>query len=82
MRLGERIKQLRTERGYTLMFMQDIGIDLSVSYLSDIERGRTMPSLESLVKCANAFDMTVQELIAPVDFGERARYRTPLPFED
>ena len=80
MTLGERLKQLRTDRAYTLMYLQDIGIELSVSYLSDLERGRTKPSIGALVLLANVYGMTVQELIAPVDFGERVRQSDPIPF--
>ncbi|MDR3123780.1 MAG: helix-turn-helix domain-containing protein [Treponema sp.] len=39
--------------------------DLSVVYLSDIERGNKWPYLDTLVKLAAAFEMEVFELLKP-----------------
>lgn len=77
MTLGKRIKQLRKDKGWSL---QDIAgqTGLSVSYHSDIETDRTDPSLKTLVKLADAFDMKVIEVLWNVDLGER---REPLPFD-
>lgn len=77
MQLGERIQQLRKDRGWTLSDLAT-HTDLSVSYHSDIERDRTEPSLKTLVKLADAFDMKVIEILYPVDLGEK---REPLPFD-
>jgi len=56
--LGKRIKALRNERGLTLVQLgQRVG--LSASYLSQIERGVTMPSLTRLTTIANALDVEV-----------------------
>jgi transcriptional regulator with XRE-family HTH domain len=41
--------------------------DLSVVYLSDIERGNKWPYLDTLVKLAEAFEMEVFELLKPQD---------------
>lgn len=77
MTLGERIKQLRKERTWTLSDLS-LHTGLSISYHSDIETDRTDPALRTLVKIADAFDMKVIELLFPVDLGER---REPLPFD-
>src|SRR5687768_12493222 len=68
MLLGQRIRELRNLRGETL---KDISThtDLSVSYLSDIERGRTNPSLQSLETLAKHFDLSVTDLLAGVEFA-------------
>ena len=40
---------------------------LSISYLSDMERGRTNPSLESCQKIANAYDIDLAFLLMGVE---------------
>jgi transcriptional regulator with XRE-family HTH domain len=49
--LGERLKALRNERGLTLVQLGQ-AVDLSASYLSQIERGIAMPSLPRLAALA------------------------------
>lgn len=68
MELGTKLRMLRKSRGYTL---SDVSkeTDLSVSFLSDIERGRTKPSLDSLDKLAECYQVTVNDLLDEVDFG-------------
>lgn len=54
--LGKRLRTLRNERGLTLAQLgQQVG--LSASYLSQVERGVTMPSLSKLTTIANALDV-------------------------
>jgi len=56
--LGKRLKALRKERGLTLAQLgQQVG--LSASYLSQIERSVTMPSLARLTTIARALDVEV-----------------------
>ena len=47
MKLHERLRELRSERGLRLKDVAEVA-DISVPYLSDLERGRTNPSLETL----------------------------------
>lgn len=68
MQLGQRIRELRTSRGETLKDISN-STTLSVSYLSDIERGRTNPSLQSLETLANHFEISVTDLLAGVEFA-------------
>ncbi len=57
--LGKRLRALRTERGLTLAQLgQQIG--LSASYLSQIERGVTLPSLSRLTTIASALNVEVR----------------------
>jgi transcriptional regulator with XRE-family HTH domain len=57
--LGKRLRALRNERGLTLVQLgQQVG--LSASYLSQIERGVTMPSLARLTTIARALDVEVR----------------------
>ena len=54
--IGERIKALRTERGMTLAELGE-KVNLSVSYLSQIERDKTTPSLSTLMDLAKVLDV-------------------------
>lgn len=66
-RLGSRIKLLRAERGWSLKDMaQTTG--LSVSQISSIERGAHMPSIESFLAIARAFDKKPSEILHSIDF--------------
>lgn len=68
MRLQERLKEVRTARDLTLKGLA-ARTSLSVSYLSDMERGRTTPPLATLETLATALDMTVIDLLTGVDFA-------------
>ncbi len=59
---GDQIRALREERGYTL---QDLAkrANLSLSYLSEIERGSKRPSLKTIEKLANALNVSKTQLI-------------------
>ena len=59
MKLHERLRELRSERGLRLKDVAETA-GISVPYLSDLERGRTNPSLETLQTLAGAYDITVQ----------------------
>ena len=52
MNIADQIRTLRVTRRLTLAQVAD-GTGLSLSYLSDIERGRTKPSLKTLEKLAS-----------------------------
>lgn len=67
MQLNERLRELRTERGLRLRDITDHA-GLSVPYLSDLERGRTTPSLETLQALAAAYGITVHDLLHGVEF--------------
>lgn len=62
--LAARIKELRQERGWTQMqMMRDFGYHLS--HWQNIESGRKM-SLETMLRVANTFDLSLDELIGGV----------------
>jgi XRE family transcriptional regulator, regulator of sulfur utilization len=71
MKLHERLKEVRTQRGLTLLQVKEQS-GLSVSYVSDLERGRTSgPSLETLDKLATCYQMTTADLISGIEgWGE------------
>jgi transcriptional regulator with XRE-family HTH domain len=57
--LSKRLRELRNERGLTLVQLGQ-RVDLSASYLSQIERGETTPSLSRLTAIAKALDVEVR----------------------
>ena len=54
--VGERIRGLRTELGMTLAELSE-KTDISISYLSQVERDKTTPSLNSLSAIARALNV-------------------------
>lgn len=68
MQLGDRIRELRKNKGEKLKDTSE-GTQISVSYLSDIERGRTNPSLQTLETIADHFGITVTDLLYGVEFA-------------
>lgn len=77
MTLAERLRELRGQQNWRLKDLADKS-GLSVPYLSDLERGRTNPSLDTLQTLANSYDVSVNDLLAPVDFyGDRTEASLP-----
>jgi len=66
---GDRLRWLRWERDLTLADLSS-ATGLSISYLSDMERGRTLPTLATLYKLAAAYDMTASDLLRGVEIDE------------
>ena len=64
--LGAKLRALRKRQGRTLA---DVGSEtgLSVSFLSDIERGRARPSLDTLEKLASYYQLTLNDLLDGMD---------------
>jgi transcriptional regulator with XRE-family HTH domain len=61
-RFGIRLRQLRKKRGWTQVVMADtVGIDRS--YISDTERGKKNVCLPTLEILAQAFGMTISQLL-------------------
>ncbi|WP_338832993.1 hypothetical protein MHLNE_18350 [Moorella humiferrea] len=75
--MGTRIRELREERGYSLHDLAKKA-SISVSYLSEIERGAKKPSLKTLDKIAKALNYPREQLIDAgqergMGLGERIR---------
>ena len=62
MTIGEKIKKHRTERGFSLRELAK-RVELSASFLSQIEQGKASPSIENLKKIANNLEVKVSYLI-------------------
>ena len=64
-RFGKRLKQIRTERGYTQLRLSCIaGPDRS--FISDMERGLKVPTLLTIEQFATTFGITISELMEGV----------------
>lgn len=68
--LGAALRSLRQARGLTLEALADAA-GMNVTYLSDIERGRSNPTIGKLGDLADVLQIQVSELIA------RAEQSTP-----
>jgi DNA-binding NtrC family response regulator len=66
-RLGHKIKVLRAENGWSLKDLA-AATKLSVSQISSIERGANLPSIESFLALAKAFDRKPSDLLASIEF--------------
>lgn len=62
MNIHLRLRRLRKARGLVLREVSE-GTSLSISYLSDIEAGRSSPSVESAAKLAAFYGIALAELI-------------------
>lgn len=62
MTIGERIKEKRKKRNYTLKNLADI-TNLSVGFLSNIERNLNSPSISNLQQICDALDVNLMEII-------------------
>lgn len=71
MTLAEYLHFARVQRGYTLNDLSGL-TGLSISYLSDMEHGRSEPSLKTLCAIAKAYDMGAGDLL--VEAGYSTRY--------
>ena len=82
MKLGQRLRFIRKENHLTLKELSQRA-DLSVPYLSDMERSVVNPSIDTLQKVAKAYNMTVKELFSGVEeLGEPTDTAYPEGFSD
>lgn len=62
-RFGEKLRTLRKRQGLT---MNELAPNLgftSQSYISEIETGKKMPSIELIIKIARFFDVSLDQLM-------------------
>lgn len=64
--LGDRLRALRSGRGLTLRQLAD-ATGLSAGLLSQLENGRTDPSIETLRRLARVFDSEIADLFREPD---------------
>lgn len=63
---GERLRDLRQERGWASQeaFAHHVGLDRT--YISGIERARRNPTLDVIVKLTHSLEVTPSELLSTV----------------
>lgn len=66
MKLSDRLRELRQSRKMTLLQVAEV-TNLSVSFLSDLERGRTKPSFDTVERLASYYEITMADLLSNVD---------------
>jgi len=62
-RFGKKLRQLRQARGLTVRQLSAVFEMKSHSHIADMERGRSLPSVELLVKLADFFQVTTDQLL-------------------
>lgn len=60
--LGDQIRLARKQKGYTLEQLAE-QLDVSTTFIGQIERARGIPSLETFVKIANALEISADRLL-------------------
>ena len=65
-RLAERLKQVRTQRGWSLQELADVS-GISRSTLSRVENAEVSPTAETLGNLSAAFKMSISQLLAPIE---------------
>jgi transcriptional regulator with XRE-family HTH domain len=55
------IKKIRTQKGFSQMTLS-LESNLSQSFLASIEKGKKIPSLLTIIKIANALDVSPKDL--------------------
>ena len=76
--IGNVFRRLRHERGITLRELAELA-QVSVPYLSEIERGRKEPSSEILAAICRALDLDLSDLLSEVQFDLATAVRSTLP---
>jgi transcriptional regulator with XRE-family HTH domain len=71
-RLGVRIPELRTQRGWSQEAFADVA-GVHRTYMGHLERGEKNVSFLSILRVANALGVTVSELLAGLEKGDFAR---------
>ncbi len=72
MQLKDRLREIRQKRRVTLLQVGE-AVKLSVSYLSDLERGRAKPSLDTLERLAGYYEMSLADLVSGIEgWGTRS----------
>jgi len=70
--LAERLKSLRRVKGWSQEQLAEQAA-IQRSYLADLERGYRNPSVRTLVKLANAFDVSVAALFEVENKGKETK---------
>ena len=71
--LGERVRLIRNEKNLTLSKIAE-RTGYSISYMSDIETGKVLPSIEAVKKLADVLDVPVTTIVdSNLTFGQKLK---------
>jgi len=70
--LGQQIRAIRTTKGVSMEALAEHAC-LSPTYVSEIERGRKEPSVQTLLKVARALNVQLSDLTAPLEAVHQAK---------
>ncbi len=70
--LGRRIKKVREARGMTLKAVE-LAAEISATHVSEIERGKTSPTLGALLRIAGALGKDPSYFVEEEDLGDVSR---------
>jgi transcriptional regulator with XRE-family HTH domain len=70
--IGMAIRYYRKEKGISQYELAEMA-DLSVSYISELETGKKLPSFETLLKISKALNIELIDLILPVNMPKNVR---------
>ena len=62
-RFGEKLRALRTQRGLTLKELASALGYIAHGHISELEAGKKLPTIEFVLKVANLFDVTTDQLL-------------------
>src|ERR1700685_214495 len=74
-KLGIRIRELRTQRGWSQEAFADVA-GVHRTYMGHIERGEKNLSFQSMLRVANALGVTLSELFVGLEKGDSAKIVT------
>ena len=60
--LGKQIRKYRKEKNLTLLKLAEL-VDVSESFIGQIERGKNKPSLETVINIANVLEVSADDLL-------------------
>ncbi len=72
--LGARLRELRKEKGLKLVALANKS-GVSLAYVSEVERGRKLPSLEVLDRLAGALGLSILDVLDGVEPYDRVNVR-------
>lgn len=64
--ISKNISYYRNLNNFTQAELSEIA-DISADYLSEIERGKKIPSIKRLIKIANALKLEAYKLLMPIE---------------
>ena len=73
MQIGRQIRLARLQKNLTQTQLAE-AVNLSVPYISHVERGKKRVSLDALVRIAQALEVTLDQLLSGVQPQDRVAY--------